>query len=207
MRESRLVFLFFGRLLVVACALVAGMSSIALGQQQIDIAFGLNAVTAPSANEANGNHFPQSLTGGAYPSFSADVIFYKNLGVQGEFAWKASRGVWQGVQPYRPMFYDFNAIYAPKLADRADLELQGGIGSEGIRFYQPFQTCDFYTCKNYVTISHFMGHFGVGLKMYPARNFFIRPEAHLYLINNNQEFSSGRAVRYGVSIGYTFGAR
>src|SRR5205807_1624862 len=83
-RESRLSFLFFGRLLVVACALMAGMSSIASGQQQIDIAFGLNAVTAPSAKEANGDHFPQSLTGGAYPSFSADVVFYKNLGVQGE---------------------------------------------------------------------------------------------------------------------------
>jgi len=52
-----------------------------------------------------------------------------------------------------------------------------------------------------------MGHFGVGLKLYPTRNFFVRPEAHLYLVNDNQEFSSARAVRYGISIGYTFGRR
>ena len=105
------------------------------------------------------------------------------------------------------MFYDFNAIFVPKIADRTYVELLAGIGSQATRFYQPFQICDFNTCKNFVTINHFMGHFGVGLKVYPFRNFFVRPEAHLYLVNDNQEFSSGRAVRYGISIGYTFGGR
>ena len=135
------------------------------------------------------------------------MLFFKGLGVQGEFAWKATRGEYQGVQPYRPMFFDFNAIYAPKLATRTYMEMLAGIGSEATRYYQPFQTCDFYTCKNFVTINHFMGHFGAGLKIYPSRNFFVRPEAHLYLIHDNQEFSSGRAVRYGLSIGYTLGGR
>ena len=195
------------RSFIISCAFVAAVCSFASAQQQIDVAFGLNTITAPSANEANGNHTPQSLTGGAYPSFSADVVFYKNLGIQGEFAWKATRGDWQGIQPDRPMFFDFNAIYAPKLADRTYMELLAGLGSEATRFYQPTQICDFNTCKNFVTVNHFMGHFGVGLKVYPTRNFFVRPEAHLYLVNNNQEFSSARAVRYGVSLGYTFGAR
>ena len=192
---------------ILACGVLLALCSLASAQAQIDVAFGMNTVTAPSANEASGNHTPQSLTGGAYPSFSVDVLFFKNIGVQGEFAWKASRGIWQDVQPYRPMFYDFNAIFVPKIADRTYLELLAGIGSEATRFYQPFQVCDFNTCQNFVTINHFMGHFGVGLKAYPAKNFFVRPEAHLYLVNDNQEFSSGRAVRYGVSIGYTFGGR
>lgn len=195
------------RLAVVACATILAFSISAAAQPQIDVAFGVSTVTAPSASEADSNHTPQSLTGGAYPSFSADVLFFKNIGIQGEFAWKASRGDWQGVQPYRPMFYDFNAIFVPKIASRTYLEMMAGIGSEATRFYQPFQICDFNTCKNFVTINHFMGHFGVGLKAYPFKNFFVRPEAHLYLVNDNQEFSSGRAVRYGVSIGYTFGGR
>jgi hypothetical protein len=199
--------LISARLAVLACAAFFALSISAAAQPQIDVAFGMNTVTAPSANEATGNHTPQSLTGGAYPSFSADVVIFKNIGVQGEFAWKASRGIWQDVQPYRPMFYDFNAIFVPKIASRTYLELLAGIGSEATRFYQPFQVCDFNTCKNFVTINHFMGHFGVGLKAYPFKNFFVRPEAHLYLVNDNQEFSSGRAVRYGVSIGYTFGGR
>ena len=111
------------------------------------------------------------------------------------------------MRPYRTLLYDFNAIFVPKIASRTYLELLAGIGSQATRFYQPFQVCDFNTCKNFVTINHFMGHFGVGLKAYPSKNFFVRPEAHLYLVNDNQEFSSGRAVRYGVSIGYTFGGR
>jgi hypothetical protein len=193
--------------LTVSATVFLMLCTAASAQQQIDVAFGMNTLTAPSANEASGNHTPQSLTGGAYPSFSADVLIFKNIGVQGEFGWKATRGTWQGVQPYRPMFYDFNAIFVPKLADRTYLELLAGLGSEATRFYQPFQICDFNTCKNFVTINHFMGHFGVGLKLYPARDFFVRPEAHLYLVNDNQEFSSARAVRYGVSIGYTFGRR
>lgn len=196
---------FSCRFAIIVGAAFLALCGSAWAQQQIDVAFGINTITAPPASDADSSHSPQSLTGGAYPSFSADVILFKNIGFQGEFAWKATRGEWQGVQPDRPMFYDFNAIYAPKLAERTYVELLAGMGSEATRYYQPFQTCDFYTCKNYVTINHFMGHFGVGIKAYPFKNFFVRPEAHLYLVNNNQEFSSARAVRYGISIGYTFG--
>ena len=203
----KLTDLFSTRRTILACGVFLVLCNFAVAQPQLDVAFGMNTLTAPSGSEATGNHTPQSLTGGAYPSFSADVLFFKNIGIQGEFAWKATRGNWQGLQPDRPMFYDFNAIFVPKIADRTYLELMAGIGSQATRFYQPFQVCDFNTCKNFVTINHFMGHFGVGFKAYPFKNFFVRPEAHLYLVNDNQEFSSGRAVRYGVSIGYTFGGR
>jgi hypothetical protein len=192
---------------ILACMFLVTVTSLAASAQQLDVAIGFNTVTAPSANEANGNHQPQSLTGGLYPSFSADALLFKNFGVQGEFGWRGSRGQYQGVQPYRPMFWDFNAMFLPKVADRTYFELLAGLGSESTRYYQPFQVCDFYTCRNYVTINHFMGHFGVGMRLYPVRNFFVRPEAHLYLVNDNQEFSSARAVRYGVSLGYTFGGR
>ena len=50
-----------------------------------------------------------------------------------------------------------------------------------------------------------MGAFGAGLKLYPKGGFFVRPEAKLYLVNNNLNFSSAYATRYGLSIGYTFG--
>ena len=85
---------------------------------------------------------------------------------------------------------------------------QAGIGAESIRFYQNFYTCGYFSgCTNYTTSTHFMGHFGAGIRFYPFGNFFIRPEAHVYLIRNNIEFSSNYAVRYGASIGYTFGGR
>jgi hypothetical protein len=175
--------------------------------QSLDVAFGLNTITAPSASQADANHSPQSLTGGAYPVISGDGLLFKNFGVQGELAWKGGRGEWGGFQPYRPLFYDFNAIWVPKLAKRTFAELMGGIGAQSTRFYTPTQTCGQFSCTNYASSNHFMGHFGAGIRVYPVGNFFIRPEAHLYLVNNNLEFSSARAVRYGVSIGYSFGGR
>ncbi len=49
-----------------------------------------------------------------------------------------------------------------------------------------------------------MGDFGGGIRFYVWHSVFVRPEARLYLINNNVEFSSGYALRYGISIGYSF---
>ena len=46
--------------------------------------------------------------------------------------------------------------------------------------------------------------FGAGIKFYPKGGFFVRPEARLYLVNNNTDFSAARVTRYGLSIGYTF---
>ena len=46
-----------------------------------------------------------------------------------------------------------------------------------------------------------MGHFGGGVRYYIYGHFFVRPEAHLYIIKNNQEFSSPYATRVGISLG------
>jgi hypothetical protein len=172
--------------------------------QQFDAAFGVGTVTAPSASSASGNHLPVSQTGGAYPAFSADLLLKDRFGVGGELAWRASRNLYAGFQPYRPLLYDFNGIYVPKLGKHAAAELMAGIGWESLRFYQPILTCGFLGCTDFVSSNHFMGHFGGGLRYYFHGNFFVRPEAHVYLIRNNNEFSSPRATRFGVSLGYTF---
>ena len=175
----------------------------AVHAQEFDAAFGVGSLTAPSATSASGNHAPVSVTGGAYPAFSADLLLKGRFGVSGELAWRASQNLYAGFQPYRPLLYDFNGIYAPKLGKHAGAELMAGVGWESLRFYQPFLTCAI-TCTNFVSSNHFMGHFGGGLRYYFHGNFFVRPEAHLYLIRNNVEFSSPMATRFGVSLGYTF---
>jgi hypothetical protein len=176
----------------------------ALHAQQFDVGFGVGTLTAPSASSATGNHAPVSLTGGAYPVFSADLLLKKQFGVSGELAWRGSQNLYGGFQPYRPLFYDFNGIYAPKLGKRAAAEVMAGIGWESLRFYQGFTSCGAISCTDFVSSNHFMGHIGGGLRYYFYGHFFVRPEAHLYIIHNNDEFSSGRAARFGVSLGYTF---
>ena len=168
-----------------------------LHAQQFDVGFGVGTLTAPSASSASGDHNPVSLTGGAYPVVSADLLLKKRFGVGGELAWRASRNLYAGFQPYRPLFYDFGGIYAPKLGKHAAAELMAGIGWESLRFYQGFTVCGAISCTDFVSSNHFMGHFGAGLRYYFHGHFFVRPEADLYLIQQQSgiQFTSSHKIR------------
>ena len=186
-------------LLVCVCCL-----SLSLAAQQIDAAFGVRSLMGNPASDATGNYFPQNVGGGAYPTFSGDFLFKHNFGIGGEISWRASQAIFQGFQPYRPLFYDFNGIWAPRIRHNVSPEFMAGLGAESIRFYQDFLTCSFTSCTNYTSSTHFMGHFGAGLRLYVHGNVFVRPEAHLYLIHDNFEFAGPRANSFGVSLGYSF---
>src|SRR5436305_14842827 len=103
--------------------------------QQIDARFVISGLHSASAtNSTSTTNTPQSLTGGVYPVFAVDAIFLHNLGLNGEVAWRASQGNYQDIVNYRPIFYDFNAVYARKIT-RVGFALMGGIGAESTRFY------------------------------------------------------------------------
>jgi hypothetical protein len=186
------------------CAVVlAGTSSHA---QQFDAAFGFHGVTGPSASSADVDHQPQTIGGGVFPSFSADILPWGRLGVQGEVSWRYGQNLYQGFQPFRPIFFDFNGIWAPNFGDRAGAELLGGFGFQSTRFYTSNFSCSGFTgsCTNYVSSNHLMGHVGAGFRYYVTHNIFVRPEAHLYFVRNNFEFSGSRVNRFGVSVGYSW---
>ncbi len=189
-----------GILFTFACAGLAAFSNFAQAQK-VDFAFGVSTVQAPAANSMG-----PSLTGGAYPGFSGDVLFWHNFGIGGEIYWRASQANFNSIFgniPYRPLFLDFDGVYAPKLASHTYLELSAGIGAIDTRQY--CNECGNGYNTNYTSDKHFMGDFGAGIKFYPKGGFFIRPEAKVYLVNNNQLFSSYYSTRVGASIGYTFG--
>jgi hypothetical protein len=173
--------------------------------QQIDVAFGVSGLSSAQGKTSNGLFFP-TVGGGAYPEFSADFLIRHRIGLEGDISWRASQNLYGGFQPFRPIFYDFNALWAPQLSKHFTAELLAGIGAENLRFYTGTVNCSFVTgCTNYASSNHFLGDFGAGVRAYFWRDAFIRPEVRVYLINNNVEFSSGYATRYGVSLGYTFG--
>ena len=182
------------------------LSGVALSQQ-IDVAVGGNITMAPAGSTADSHHSPQSLNNGQYASVNADILLHKRIGLEVEGAWRWRRGTYVPGgynQPYRPIFLDANALWMPQVSKRMYAELMGGVGVDNTRFYAGSQTCGFVSCTSFVSSNHFMGHLGGGFKYYVFRNFFIRPEAHVYIVHNNVEFSSDHLVRYGVSIGYTF---
>ena len=190
----------------LALALAAVFSRPA-SAQQIDLAVGGGSIFAPAASRADSSHSPESLGGGSYFSVSGDVLLHKRFGVEAEVAWRGSRAIYfpGGFnQPFRPFFYDVNGIWVAKRSRRMSAELMGGVGAQNTRFYAGTQGCSVLHCTNYVTSNHFMVHVGGGLRYYVFHNLFLRPEGHLYLVHNDVEFSSNHAVRYGVSLGYTF---
>jgi len=168
--------------------------------QQFDLSFGVSGLTAPPSNA-----LVQTIGGGAYPSLGMDFLFYKNFGVGFNAAFRASQNLYQGFQPFRPFFYDVDAVYGPQLGKRAQAVLSAGIGAESVRFYTPFLNGNQFTgFTNFVSSNHFLGQFGGELHFYATRKIFIGPMAHVYLVHNNVEFSGARASRFGFCVGYSF---
>lgn len=194
------------KLTVVAIALLFCLLGASAHAQQFDAAFGISTLTSSGPTTVNGLFFP-SARGGTYPGFSADFLVHHRFGLEGEMSWRASQTLYGGYEPYRPIFYSFNAIWAPRLGKSLTAEVMGGIGGEDLRFYGFLNCSAFFGCTTYASSNHFMGDFGGGLRAYVWHNAFVRPEARVYFINNNAEFSSGRVVRYGLSLGYSFGGR
>jgi hypothetical protein len=184
--------------LVVTFALIFLLGSPAQAQQ-FDLSAGVSGLTGPSSTADL-----QTIGGGAYPTFGLDFLFYHNLGVGFNAAFRAKQNLYQGQLPFRPFFYDVDAVYAPPLGKRAQLEFSAGIGAESVRFYTPNFQCSFTGCTNFVSSNHFLGQFGAAIRLYVTPKIFIRPEAHLYEVRNNVEFPGSRATRFGVSIGYSF---
>ena len=200
---------------IALCLLFAGAAVVATSTvahaQRGDFGFAVSGLNSPSA--ASGNcqtlspscaHQDVSVGGGAYVGFNGDILFWHNLGFGAEINWRASQAQDYNGQGfgYRPIFYNFNAVYSPKLAPHVYVDLVAGIGGEDTHYYTG-ENCGAYSCTNYTGINHFDGDFGGGLKLV-AHSFFIRPEVRAYLIKNNAEFSSNHAVRYGATLGYTF---
>jgi hypothetical protein len=193
--------------LAVTAGLLVLLASAAYAQQ-IDVAIGASTVQSPAYNNTNLSYPPESLTGGLYPSISGDFMLKKHFGVMGEISWRGSKAIYDGYQPYRPIFWDFGVIYLRNVRKRMAVEGTAGIGAESTRFYTNYLICSgFSGCTPYAASNHFMGQFGGGLKLYIKGGLFVRPEARFYLVNNNVEYTSSKVLRYGASIGYTFGER
>ena len=194
------------KVLVSSALLLTLLFSVSLHAQKFDAAIGFGTTTAPAAS----NGFP-SLSGGFYISFGGNVILKHHLGFGGEVAPRWSRapyGIANGssffVLPYRPIFYDFNAVYGGNFGKKVGGDIMAGIGGMNLRFYTGVVNCGAFSCTNYQGSNHFAGHFGADLRYYVWGHVFLRPEAHYYIIHDNFEFNHVNAARFAIGIGYSF---
>ena len=179
--------------------------------QQADAMLGFGTVMSPGAAAcgptASGFGFTCPERGGLYTNISADVIFKGRIGAGFDASWR-SIGNFGGLgQAYRPILFDFNGVYQPRLSKKVGADLFGGIGWQTTRFYsfQPTYNCyAFGAC--YTSSNHFLVDIGAGVRYYVWGHLFVRPEARFYhVLNNSDNFTSGNVIRVGASIGYTIG--
>jgi len=179
--------------------------------QQVDVFLGGGTITSSgSCNDASGL-CPEK--GGLYINLGGDGVFYKQIGVNVETAWRATQGTNADFASqdanYRPILTDFNLLYQPRLGKRLGADLMAGIGSADTRTYEQGVSCS--GCFD--SSDHFMEHLAGGIRFYVWKHAFVRPEVHYYHIQNNNNvinngyFNSNNVVRVGASIGYTFGGK
>ena len=195
--------------LVVVVSILFALANFA-SAQQADAMLGFGTVMSPGAAACGSpsfNNFVCPERGGLYTNISADVIFKGRIGAGFDASWR-SIGDFGGLgQAYRPILFDINAVYQPRLNKKVGADLFGGIGWQTTRFYsfQPTYSCyAFGACYN--SANHFLVDLGAGVRYYVWGHAFVRPELHYYhILNNSDFFSSGNVIRVGASIGYTIG--
>jgi len=191
--------------LMFVCALL-GLSSLA--HAQLDIAVSGSSTWSSQNSTASVGFLPPAIRGGSYPGAYLGYRLTDRLGFSVEGDYRYHKAIYDGLQPYRPVFYDVNAVYAWPFTSKVRGDFMGGVGGETLIFYNSIGTCGpTGGCQTYFNSTHFATHFGVGVRYYFFRNFYVRPEGHWDYIPNNFQFHSNNVYRYGVSIGHTFGTR
>lgn len=191
----------------IAFFLLASLAS----AQHGDAMLGFGTLLSPGAEPCGSPSFSNFVCpekGGLYMNIGADVIFHRRIGFGFDSTWRAGQGDFGGLgQPYRPIIFDFNGVYQPRLSKKAGLDLMGGIGWQTTRFYgfTPTTSCEVFNAC-YTSSNHFLLDAGAGIRYYVWGHVFLRPEVrYFHVINNTDFFSSGHLVHVGASIGYTIG--
>lgn len=200
----------------VLLAIVSSFFSLAnfASAQQADAMLGFGTIVDPSSSTPNCTlSFTSNCLGpekgGLYTTISGDVIFKRRVGFNFEANWRTKQGLdnANGGQLYRPLLFDFNGVYQPRITKKVGADLMGGIGWQSTRFYGYNYSSNclvFGSC--YTSNNHFLVHLGGGLRYYVFGNLFLRPEVHYYhILNNTDVFTNSNVLRVGASIGYTIG--
>ncbi|MGA3209916.1 MAG: hypothetical protein ABSD20_01335, partial [Terriglobales bacterium] len=180
--------------LVLLCALFALSKS--SQAQQFDFGVGASTVLAPSTSYGNSSgNYTQTVGTGTYINFGGDFLFWHHVGIDIDGAVRANESYYNQSlygygAPFRPVFYDFNAIWAPPLGRKLSAELVAGVGVQDIRAYGYYNCNGFVGCTNYTSVNNFQADFGAGLRYYFHGNAFIRPEVRFYVVPNQNNASN-----------------
>ena len=190
--------------------------SFAHAQSGLDVFFGAGTASASSSNQlidplSLGTSFTTPRLGGVFGEVGADYMIRPSFVIGAETDFRFSQGAYTELN-YRPTFYDFNGIWAPRLrgSKRVVPELEAGLGVAHIGFYLPSSYCDqLVGCSSSNTFiersNHFQVHLSAGVRLYATSHLFIRPQVDAHWINNFFQFGQSWVPEYGAAPGWSFG--
>jgi hypothetical protein len=201
------------RIFLILFVLIAASARLA-NAQSASVYFGLGTAVDSSTGQpidtfGDGTLFKTPRMGGLFETFGGDVMLRPHWGVGFETSVR-SQSNYAGLN-YRPLFYDFNAIYHPiGIVGKVVPEFQAGLGGMNLRYYVNQNFCDSFggcSSSNYYVESsnHFQVHFSGGVRLYVKGGIFIRPQVDVHWVNNLFQFGSNLVPEYSAAIGYTFG--
>jgi hypothetical protein len=200
-----------------ALALCLG-SSIVSAQKGIDVFAGIGTAIDSSSNASidtfsTGSPFTTPKLAGSFGKFGGDIMITPHFGIGAETDFRFKQAAYAGLNA-RPLFYDFNLIYAPTAHrfKRIVPEFQGGLGAAKLNFYYPQSVCSAFSgCSTTSTqvdsSNHFQVHMSAGLRMYATNHLFVRPQVDARYVNNFFQYGSNWVPEYGASVGWSFGER
>jgi hypothetical protein len=200
------------RLTVALLAVLPFCAVLANAQGRFDVYFGMGTARDGSTDQLVdlvGTGIPMLTTsmGGVFGTLGGGVTLKPSLGFGGEVSFRFAQGEYAGIG-YRPIFYDFNGIWTPTLGtERIMPEFQGGFGGVNLRFYGGIQYYDYSTgaYTNYLGSSNrFQFHGGFGLRVYPKKRIFLRPQFDYRWVENFKEFKSSSVFAVSLAIGYSY---
>jgi outer membrane protein W len=193
-------------------------ATFAQAQTGLDVFFGVGTATDSSSGQkidtfGTGSPFTTPSLAGTFGRVGADYMFKPWIGVGAETDFRFSQGAYAGLS-YRPLFYDFNVVWAPTAHKfkRVVPELQAGIGGTRLGFYYNQTYCDsFAGCSSsnsqVESSNHFQTHLEAGIRFYATQHLFVRPQIDAHYVNNFFQFGSNWVPEYGASVGWSFGER
>lgn len=154
---------------------------------------------------SDGNLYKTPSLGGFFAHIGASVFVTKQLGVGAEISWKTSQGDYAGI-PYRPIFYNVDAIFRPAkyTTKRLMPELRAGIGGARLHFI-PVDDLSCAQVPGCPASNRFQQHVAVAARWYLTNHLFLRPAFDLHHVDNFLEFGSDWVPQYSVGIGYSLG--
>ncbi len=180
--------------------------------QGVNAYFGIGTAIDSSSNQQIDTFgLNQSYTtprlGGSFLDAGLTFMATKHFGVGADYNWRAARGSYAGLLE-RPVFYNFDGVWAPITTHRFAPEIHAGIGGMHLGYSLSQTSCDAFggcqtTNQSVESSSHFQTHVAGAARLYVTDHVFVRPAVDLHYVGNLFQYGHNFVPEYSLGIGYS----